>query len=356
MRHVMFVDDDPDVLSGMRRMLHSMRAEWRMTFACSGPAAIAVFESGLVDVVVSDMRMPDMDGAELLAVVRRRWPGTVRMVLSGFADEGAALRSVSVAHRFLSKPCRPEDLLLAVRGACDLQDRLSQPELRVLVAGLGVLPSPPGSYAAITEALADPQVSAQRVALIIERNLACAAKLLQIVNSAFFGLARPVTSIRDAVAYLGLGSVRDVVLAVEVANLLSGGSPAVVKEVAAVHEQSVAVASAAQEMVPRTRSQDAFVAGLLHDVGRLALAMVAPEQFLLIQNDLRHGMDITAAEQQRLGASHADIGAYLLQLWGLPLTLVDAVARHHDPDAVNDADPVVAAVAVAALHVVTSAA
>jgi HD-like signal output (HDOD) protein len=347
MRHVVFVDDDRAILSGFRRMLHSMRGEWRMTFFPSAEVALEALAADPPDVVISDMRMFGMDGAEFLTVIRRRWPGSVRMILSGYAGQGAALRSITVAHRFLSKPCEPATLMAAVSGACDLQDRLFRPELRALVGGLDWLPVAPSSYAAITEALGHPDVSAETVASIIERDPGCAIKLLQLVNSAFFGLARSVTDVQAAVAYLGLASVRNVVLASEVADLFRGESPEVAKLAETVNRYSTAVAAAARERVSPRHAQDAFVAGILHDVGRLTLAKVAPERFLAVEEDRRRGVKITIAEQERLGATHAEIGGYLLLLWGLPFSLVQPVARHHDPDAVDDADPVVAAVAEA---------
>lgn len=348
MRHVMFVDDDPSVLSGIRRMLHPMRGQWRMSFANGGHEAVESLTADPAHVVVSDMRMPGMDGAELLSVVRSRWPGAVRIILSGFSEESAALRSVPVAHRFISKPCDPDKLLNTVRTACELQDRLSQPELRRLLGGLGGLPSPPGTYVAITEELGRPDVSVQAVAAIVEGDPACTAKLLQLVNSAFFGLARSMTDPREAVAYLGVNAIRGVVLAAEAADLFRSASPELARAASSVMAHSATVAAAVRERVPAQRAQEAFIAGLLHDIGWLALAQAAPEEFLAVREDIRRGKEITLAERERLGATHAEVGGYLLNLWGLPYPLVDPVTRHHDPEAVHDPDPVVAAVAAVA--------
>lgn len=348
MHHVVFVDDDPAVLAGIRRMLHPRRASWRMTFASSADAALAVLAEDPADVLVSDMRMPGMDGAQLLSLVRQRWPGTVRMILSGYAEQGAAMRSVPVAHRFVSKPCERDALVAVLREACELQDRLSRPELRQLLGSLGALPSPPGSYAAITEELTRPQADSQSVAEIIERDPGCTTKLLQLVNSAFFGLARSVTSVRDAVTYLGVGSVRNVVLAAEVADLFRCESPELAAAAMEIGRHSTAVAVAARARVPKARAQDAFVTGVLHDIGRLALATTAPELFTALRRDHERGVPLVDAERERLGVTHGDIGGYLLRLWGLPFWLIAPVTRHHDPGAVDDDDPVVAA--VAALH------
>ena len=355
MTRILFVDDDPAILDGLRRMLHQARTGWSCTFVPSAEAAMELLEgtpdeSGAgcarcVDVVVTDMRMGGPDGAQLLAAVRRRWPQVVRIVLSGYSSEADSLRSAAVAHQFISKPCAPDTLLSALSVACGLSERLSRPELRRLLGGLGALPVAPKSYAAITSALAEPTATAATVARVIENDAGCTAKLLQLVNSAFFGLARRVTTVRDAVAYLGLTPVRSLVLASEVAASFDC-APDIALAVEAVNEHSLAVAAVAREMVPPARAMEAFVAGMLHDIGWLALASAAPDLFRRVRLEMtEQGVDALEAERRLLDATHADIGAYLLHLWGLPLELTDAVARHHDDAAAADAEPVVAAVA-----------
>ncbi|MBN1173675.1 MAG: HDOD domain-containing protein [Micromonosporaceae bacterium] len=348
MRHVLFIDDQPGILSGLERMLCPMRSQWRMTFVCHASEAIDVLSAEPVDVIISDMRMPDVDGVALLREVRARWPETVRIILSGYADQGAALRSVPVAHQFLAKPCDPAVLSAKVQDAFDLQDRLSRPELRRLVGGLSALPSAPRSFSAITEALSEPEVSLKNVASIIERDPGCATKLLQLVNSAFFGLPRQVTRVSEAVAYLGASRVRDVVLAAEVADMFHCSTPDLAMIVQEVNEHSALVATEARQRVKPRFAHDAFTAGILHDIGRLALATIAPETYGPIERKRQAGADLVQLENAAFGANHTDVGAYLLRLWGLPLSLIDAVARHHDEETLSPDDhPIVVAVAAA---------
>lgn len=350
-RHIVFVDDQSSILSGLERMLRPMRSKWRMTFVDHPDAALRTLESEPADVVVSDMRMPDLDGAGLLAQVRERWPDTVRIVLSGYADEGAAMRSIPVAHRFLSKPCDSQTLSATIQDACDLQDRLSRPELRKLVGALGALPSAPQSFAAITEVLSRPEAHLKQVAAIIEQDPGCAAKLLQLVNSAFFGLAREVTRVDEAVAYLGVTRVRDVVLAAEVSTMFRCATPDLAGIAQEVNDRGALVALAAKPLVPPKFAHDAFIAGILHDIGRLAFATIAPNQYGAIERRRRAGEDHIALENECFGANHADVGAYVLRLWGLPFSLVDAVARHHDEIDPASGKPVTAAVAAAVARV-----
>lgn len=345
MRHVLFVDDQPSILLGLERMLCPMRSQWRMTFCPNARAAIEVLRNDPADIVISDMRMPDTDGVAFLNEVRARWPETVRIILSGYADQGAALRSVAVAHQFLAKPCDPEIIFAKVGEAFDLQNRMSRRELRKLVGGLSTLPRIPRSLQAINDALSEADVSLKKVAITIERDPGSAAKLLQLVNSAFFGLPRQVTNLVEAVAYLGVSRIRDIILATEVTDLFHCSAPELISIVQEVNDHSAMIAAKARQLVKPRHAHDAFTAGLLHDIGRLILATTAPDRYAPIERKRREGHDLIELETEEFGVTHADVGAYLLRLWGLPLPLIDAVARHHDeigPDASEH--PIAAAV------------
>src|SRR5262245_37814840 len=100
MKKILFVDDEPNVLQGLERMLRSMRHEWEMQFAMSGPAALERLAEQTFDVIVSDMRMPGMTGAQLLTEVSQRHPHIVRIILSGQADQEDILRSVGPTHQY----------------------------------------------------------------------------------------------------------------------------------------------------------------------------------------------------------------------------------------------------------------
>src|SRR5256885_11774657 len=126
MIRILFVDDEPKVTEGLHRMLRSMRREWEMTFATSGAEALEKLSAKPFDVVVSDMRMPGMDGCQLLTEVMRRHPQVVRIILSGYSDKETIMRSIGLAHHYLSKPCDAETLKETIRRACDLRDQLEE--------------------------------------------------------------------------------------------------------------------------------------------------------------------------------------------------------------------------------------
>ena len=333
MRRILFVDDETRILEGLRRMLRPQRHEWEMAFASGGEAALALLEASSFDVIVSDMRMPGIDGATLLSCVRERYPQMVRIVLSGHTELSTALRVVPVAHQFLAKPCDAEMLRVAIERACHLRALLNDESIRRTVTALGDLPSLPRTYEALTATLADPDTSLQKVARIIEQDVGISAKVLQLVNSAFFGVSHSITNIQSAVSYLGINTLKNLVLSVEIFRAFNPEKnlPRFSME-ELQHHARLTAHIAARLPVPRHLADIAVVAGMLHDVGKLILAWKVSQHFekVLAEAGETH-CPVYKVEERWDGFSHAEIGAYLLGLWGLPYTVVEAVALHHGP-------------------------
>ena len=333
MKRILFVDDEPRVLEGLEDLLSSRRSEWDMVFVTSGDAALGELARRDFDVVVSDMRMPGMDGATLLAKVRDRKPQVVRIVLSGFAESEAMLRLASIAHQFLTKPTSAAKMASVLERACGLHTLINTDRIREVVANIEKLPSLPSVYATLQEATSNERSSAADLARIIETDVAMCAKVLQLANSAFFGRGHRISSIEGATAYLGVNTLRSLVLSVTVFEpwrkaALRGLS------LQELQTRGLQVSTLASQILchDRRQAEDAFTAGMLHDVGKLVLALGAPEQLeaALAKADSA-SVPFHVAEQELFGVTHAEVGAYLLGLWGLPPAVVEAVARHHCP-------------------------
>ena len=215
MRRLLFVDDERLVLDGLRNMLRPKQRHWEMTFVAGGQEAIEELGRREFDVVVSDMRMPRVDGASVLKHVQATQPNAVRIVLTGHTETEMALRTIPVAHQFLSKPCDAATLEGTIDRACSLQSLLTDPQLRSAVGGIGRLPSVPKLYMKINEALEKPNTSLKDVAALIEQDMAVSAKILQVVNSGFFGLPKRVTNVHSAVTFIGVNMLRRVLLSVQ---------------------------------------------------------------------------------------------------------------------------------------------
>lgn len=338
MPSILFVDDEPNVLSGLRRMLRGRRGDWNMTFCESGTSALEHLASMPIDVVVSDMRMPGMDGAELLTQIRNLYPDTVRMILSGHSDQEMTLRAVGPAHRYLAKPCDPDLLTDAIESSLELHTRVRSPEVRRLVEAVESLPGLPEVYVELVEEMNSPTACINAAGKIIARDLGMSAKILQLVNSSFFGLPVRVSDVPHAVALLGLGVIRPLVLQTSVFGQYEGRELGGLS-LTGLTEHSMRVATRARDLaniecdgLSNDEASDIFLAGLLHDVGRLVLAQNQPEAYARITSAARaEPTRLPGLEADALGVSHGEVGGYLLQLWGLPASLVEAVALHHEP-------------------------
>lgn len=335
-RRILFVDDEPMVLQGLQRMLRGMREEWEMEFLDGGAKALARMAEQPVDVVVADMRMPGMNGAELLNEVMKRHPKTVRLILSGHADKELILQCVGSTHQYLSKPCDPDALKATVLRASSLDGTLQSESLKKLVGQMTRLPSIPTLYMEIVDKANQPDSSLEDVARIIARDPGMTAKILKLVNSAFFGLRRELSSTEEAVAYIGLDTIKSLVLSIHAfAQFAHANAGGLTMESLWAHSLNVAARSkliAQLEQADRKAVDEAFTAGMLHDIGKLVLAANMPEVFAQsVRLAEENGLEFYRAEIQVLGASHADIGGYLLGLWGLPVPVVEAIALHHQP-------------------------
>jgi HD-like signal output (HDOD) protein/ActR/RegA family two-component response regulator len=341
MKRVLFVDDEPNVLDGLRRMLYSLRREWHMSFVSGAREALQLLELESYDVLVTDMQMPGMSGTELLTEVIERHPHVLRVVLSGTADQGITMRTVMLAHQFLVKPCDPEILKATLDRIYSLRVILQEPALKRLIARIHTLPSLPSTYMRLMDALRSAEPSAAQIGAIIAGDIAMTAKVLQLINSSFFGLRRQIADPREAVLYLGTDTVRALALTVAAfAQFDTRAGSRFSLETLSSHAMAVAVL--AQKIGKSLKLEkpvvdEVFSAGLLHDVGRLVLASNCPQDYeAALDEAAQAGIPIRHAEQQIFGTTHAEVGAYLLWLWGLPVPVVEAVALHHLP---ADVDP-----------------
>lgn len=334
---VLFVDDEPNILSGLKRMFRPLRQHKDFFFVESGNEALDFISKNHVDVVVSDMRMPGMDGAALLAKIQEQYPQVIRIMLTGQADEDSILRTVGVVHQFIAKPSDPESLREVLERACALQDLMQNENLKSLVAGIGNLPSLPEIYSKLQKKLKEPDCTINDIAALIEQDLAMSAKLLQLVNSSFFGFFKNIDSPARAVALLGLDTVKALVLNVGIFTELhceAVGS----FSVKSLWEHSMTVAAfakriAQEETKDKSLIDDVFIAGFMHDIGKLILFSSMQDQYLeAMELAKKEGLTICQAECQILSASHGDIGGYLLGLWGLPGYVVETAAFHHRLD------------------------
>jgi HD-like signal output (HDOD) protein len=337
------------ILDGLRNLLRKYRGSWAMDFVTSGTAALEHLARHGADIVVSDMRMPGMDGAQLLQKVREHHPATARIVLTGQASKDDLLQVLPVAQQILAKPCEPKVLCATIERMFKVQALLGNPQLQALVGGLERLPSFPKCYERLSQAMHRDDATVAEIARIVEQDPALSVKALSMANAAYFGLAQPTASIPIAVRHIGFALLRALALSTDIfasisASLLSSDTLRQLPERALLRAQL-----ARCYVIDRSRAEEAFTAALMLDIGMIVLAQRQGDEYLqLLQVAEESTLPLHEVERERLGYTHAEVGAYLLGVWGLPAELVEMVASHHAP-ALRElsANPVAAAVHLA---------
>lgn len=338
-RRILFVDDDELILRSVERVLRRPASErgWELCFATDGASALDEMTRSPVEVLLADANMERMNGATLLRKVQERDPSVVRILLSGHTGLDVLRTALPHAHQFLPKPCDGELLRSTLESACGLRALLARPEMRQLVGSSNELPSAPRTFIELSNALANPHTSSRTVSDIIERDIAISARVLQLVSSAFYGLPRAVTSIGGAVAYLGVEVIKAIVLSVEVSRMFPLTQSLPDFSVDALQQQGLRVTQLAKRILGHEPGGDVLiVAGLLQDTGQLVLASRAAQRFgIALSTAATRKQPLCEVELDMFGASHAEIGGYLLGLWGLPPRVVGAVANHLEPQRAN---------------------
>jgi HD-like signal output (HDOD) protein len=339
-KKVIFVDDEPKLLMGLKRMLRKKEKEWDMYFVESGEEALDTLNKMDFDVIVSDMRMPGMDGAQLLSKVMEKYPQVIRFILSGQSDKEVTIKSVGFTHQLLAKPCAAKDLINMLERACALRDYLSDPSLKSLVSQIDTLPSLPDIYLKIVEEVRSPNSSLEKIGEIISSDVSMTSKVLQLVNSAYFGPPKHILSPIEAAKYLGIDMLKGLVLTT---NIFSSFKIKDVEQLSLsqLRDHSLFTGTLAKEIASNVSSDkiiadESFMSGVLHDVGRIVLAASLPDKYNEIPKLIeKEKINAQEAEKHIFKATHSQVGAYLLGLWGYPQVIVEAVLYHHNPSECN---------------------
>ncbi|MEO8800043.1 MAG: HDOD domain-containing protein [Polyangiaceae bacterium] len=327
LQRVLLVDDEPQSVAALERVVGPLRTKWEARSETSPTAALALLQTEAFDVVISDMRMPEMDGAAFLAQVKTLHPGALRVILSGQSERSAAQRAASIAHQFLPKPFPPRALveLLERRGRVT-----SSGPVRQLVGGIDALPSTAGTLDRLEALVREAHPSVEALTALVESEPALTLKLLQLTGSSFFGVRRHIDDVRDAVAFSVPALFEALLASARAANARSPEAKELDFE--GFRTRAVDVAASARKLAGESPHAGAcFIAGLLHEIGKLVLAVEAPSVFDAVANKAREEqMTFEQAEEATGAAPFAHVGAALLDSGGFPQSIVEAVARQND--------------------------
>ncbi|QLA17674.1 response regulator [Desulfolutivibrio sulfoxidireducens] len=339
-KRIVFVDDERHVLDALRRMLRGMRDQWEMTFVSTGEQALETMGKSPQDVIVTDMRMPGMDGVQLLNAVRERFPGVIRIILSGHSDTNMALQSVRHAHQYLLKPCGAEEFKATVDRAMNLKDVFLNDAVKTVVAKIETLPSMPRTYLELMAELRREEPSLRTIGELINQDVGMSANILKLVNSAFFGLRTHVSSPVHAVNLLGTEIIKALIISLRLFSRFDMERfPGFSLDLLWKHSLTTGLfAKTIAQVEGRSNAEmdDCYISGLLHDVGKLLLATNFEATYQeVLRRSRSEGRTVHDMENTLFSATHAEIGAYLLGLWGLPESVVTAIFFHHAPPPAN---------------------
>jgi len=350
---ILFVDDEPNLLSGLRRMLRGKRKEWDMSFAAGSAEALLMMDEKPFDVIVSDMRMPAMDGAQLLSAVMAHSPQTVRIVLSGQAERNVILRNAAAIQQYLGKPCDDTTLKETVQRACELSSLVPNANLRNVISQLNPFDSLTISCDEFAERVAKAETPVGGLIDIISGHMGMDERIIRQIDGVFLGLRSHIPRPAQAVLSLGLNTLKLLGLSAKVVSQF--GANAVLADTAlqSLWKRSFTVAEISKRVAemanaPSSVVDYAFTAGFLHDIGKLIFTGYFAEQYTRVRMKAAQSkMGLLAAECETFGTTHAEVGAFVLGLWGLPQAVVDAVHFHHAPQLGNNEFSAVTAVHIA---------
>ncbi|MBM2814340.1 MAG: Response regulator [Ignavibacteria bacterium] len=333
--NILFVDDDADALEFYKKLLGSMNGDWMQYYALSGNEALEIMQGNNIDVIVADLRMPQMDGVELLTTVKEKYPHVLRLVLSAHEDEMKAIRSIGVAHRFMLKPCDIQELKEKIQRSFQLRNYIQNDKVIAVINSIGELPTIPKIYHRIEEELRNPNSSSETIANIIAGDIGLVTKIMKIVNSSFFGFQGRITNLSQAIILLGLNILKALIIHYYIYST-SKTTPAQNRFIEELSEHSLLVANYAKKIAILEESDkltidDSFMSGILHDIGKLVLLNLPDYEADVGSCMVSGNLTFQEAEFEVYGFTHNEAGAYLLGLWGLPEILIEVALYHHEP-------------------------
>lgn len=331
MNRILFAETDPSAVAALRELMAAM-PDWNAAFATSRQQVFHALSNTRFDVIVCEMRLDGHSSIDLLEQVRIQHPAVIRVLMAQPVEGPEFDRGVEVAQRLITKPVLADELALLLQGLAGAQQRGRNPLVRTLVGRVGIMPSSNDVLQQLEPLLRQGgNAPIQKIASVIGTDPALSAKVLQIINSAWFGLRQPSDNIAHAVGMMGMTPLRALLL---MSQLMASGRPPLATgfSVGRLQERSLLTARLARALVDDPVQRDtAFTAGLLHDVGMLVLAMGMQSRYALtLRHARRSDRPLAEVEASFIGASHDKVGGYLAEVWGLPEAVVHSIERHHD--------------------------
>lgn len=332
--NILFVDDEHNIIEGQKRYLWKLKGKWIVYFAESGDEALQIMKNFQIDCVIADMRMPRMNGAELLEITKREYPHIIRIILTGHSDQDAILNTVNLAHQFFVKPCNLDQLLESIDRTLKIREGSGRRKLEEIIPEMNDLRSLPDLRAQLMKELNNLDVSVKRLCEILSQDVVMTAEILKIINSAFFGLPHRVNNVQHAISLLGIKIIKALAMYTNIFNGFTEEKDIAIYDNIRIHSFTTAKLAkkiSAEAGMGKEFSETCFTGGLLHDIGKLPVLRSSKYAADIKKYMAQENCGFFEAELKILGINHTDIGAYILSMWGLPQEIIETVRYHHFP-------------------------
>jgi HD-like signal output (HDOD) protein/ActR/RegA family two-component response regulator len=337
-KNILVVDDEQNILNAISRQLRPYRDQWNLFFALSGKQALELMATQPIDLIISDMLMPEMLGDELLNKVMLLYPATVRIALSGYADEETLKNGMAAAHQYLSKPCTAEVLREVISQVFKIQACISNPQIIASFGDSRKLPSLPRVYLELNNIMANDGLNTQDVAKILASDMVISAKLLHFINSPYFGVNRIISNLAEAINILGLKKLHSLVLSVHLKNSFVVIEPELEQYMEylwldAARTSELAMLISQAENQTDDRPDQAFLGGVLHNLGLLMFMSNGGDKLKsLLEKVKTTTLPIEDIETSIYGFTRFEAAAYLLSLWKIPPRIIESVLLQNKPN------------------------
>ncbi|TIH16547.1 HDOD domain-containing protein [Marinifilum sp. JC120] len=341
-KNILFIDADKSQLEYLEKNLSTMKKRWNIQFASTAEEAMDFLRTCPFDVIASDFCVDGFQGHELLEEIKNRQPGSIRFIISESINSENCLQYIGYAHQFITKPYVGSELIAKIKKSLRLKNIFLNERAAKAIASIEDLPSMPDLFMKLERELGKDDVLISNIGKMIGEDMSMTAGLLKLVNSPFFGLYSKVTKPEQAVTLLGLDNLKGLVLGIHLFN--SKGSDKIDFSIEELGKHCQYTALMARAIVKaeggsNELAEHTFLAGFLHDIGKLVLATSYPEEYGTILSIVREdNLPVQEAEKDILGFTHAEVGAYLLAIWGFDEDIIEAIYCHHEPQRLGSVD------------------
>lgn len=330
MHSILFVDDEKAILKSLQRLF--MDYNFKLYFAQDGLEALKIMYENDIEMVVSDMRMPKMNGHKLLKEIQMLYPHTIRIILSESSDEKEIYKAVldGSAKIYLLKPWEPPHLLDVISHLFEFKDMLASKNILDFIHKIDQLPAVTDIYNRLC-VLVEKEASTAEIAAVIEEDPTISAKILQLINSAYYN--KKIGSVKQAVIYFGLNVVKNMVLSTSIFSYVAANSTPYFNN---LFSQQAILTNKLLEITYKIVSnkklpENYMTAGLLHDIGLIIMQQHISDKYINVFKECSPERAFYEAESEMFTVTHQEVGGYLLEWWGIPYPIVECCLYHHNP-------------------------